>query len=405
MSVDNIAADVATAAASLAGQDAARAEQDTPSAGEQTAEALHGREPGADQHDSHGRGRDELGRYTPKTPAKEKVELVDPAKKAVQPEKPAEAPIAKLDAAKAPEAPAVAPEKPTEVTKPTEPPLVAPRSWRPAAREKWASLPREVQVEALRVDREAQNAMTKTMKEREYAGKIREVLQPYEHMLRAENLDAPRAIGDLLRTAAALRTAAPVQKAALVANMVTQFGVPIEALADALDRQGPTRPIGSIAMEAPSQYQPPAPQFPAQVFQDPRVDQLLAEREAAAKAEADRQQTEISTFGQTHEFFEDVRQEMADELDRAKARGRSLTLEQAYGRALSWHKADPDSELGTVLRQRDEAAAAKAQLAQSQQARAAAAVSVKAEPAPVAVPTTKGTALDDVRAAFARLSQ
>ena len=399
MRTDSVAADVAAAAAELAGQNAAPAQatDDTPAAGEQTAEALHGQEPGSGEHNlGKGVGRDELGRYTPRVKPSEKVALVDPSKKAEAPAKAADAPVApvKPDAAKA------EPEKPVEAPKPTEPALVAPRNWRPAAREKWAGLPREVQAEAIRVDREAQVALTKSTKEREFAGSIRETLRPYEHMLQAEGLSAPAAIGDLLKSAALLRTGTPQAKAAWAADTIKRFGISVEDLANALD---------GVQGQAAAQHQAAAPQF----AHDPRLDriiaqqeQMLAQQQQAAQAAAARQQEEIESFGEGHEFFDDVRDDMADELDRAAKRGKSLTLAGAYARVIALHKADPDSELGKVLRQRDEAAAAKASLAQSQQAKAVAAVSVKAEPAPVAaVSTGKGTARDDVAAMWELMRQ
>lgn len=406
MSSGSVAADVAAAAASLAGQNTApvQATDETPVAGEVTAEALHGRAPDAGEHDQgQGQGRDEYGRYTPKTKDKEKVTLVHPSKKAESPAKPADvpAPPATPDAAKAPEA-KTEPAEPA--AKPNGPALVPPRNLKPLAREKWADVPRAMQEEFIRVNREAQTALTKSDKERQYAEGIRTVLQPYEHMLRAEGLDAPAAIGDLLKTAAMLRTGTQAQKAAWVADTINRFGIDVDGINNSLN--GPQNQAGA-QMAAPAQYH------------DPRVDQLIAQQQkllaqqeqaeqaarAAAQALSEKQQAEIEDFGAKHEFFEDVRAEMAFEFDRAKALGKPLTLDAAYARVLTLHEKDPDSEIGKVLRQRAEAAAAKASIAQSQQAKAAAAVSVKAEPAPVAVPTGTGTALDDVRAAVARLSQ
>lgn len=409
MNVDSVAADVAAAAAELAGQGAAPAQatDDTPVAGEKTAEALHGRSPDeAGEHDQgKGQGRDEYGRYTPKPKTAEKVELVDPSKpKAEAPAKAVDTPAApvKPDAAKAPEpAEKAAPE---EKKAPETPALLPPRNLTPTAREEWPKLPRAMQQEFIRVNREAQTALTKSDKERQYAAGIRQVLQPYEHMLTAEGLDAPRAIGDLLKTAAMLRTGTPEAKAAWVADTIRRFNIGVEDVANALD--------GPAAHGQQGQPAAAHPAAPAQ-YHDPRVDQLiaqqqqfLAKQQAAAQAEAERLKSEMEEFGATHEFFEDIREDMADEMDRAARRGKPLTLEGAHARVLAFHKVDPDSEIGKVLRQRDEAAAAKAKLAQSQQARAAATASVKAEPVPVVVPKSKGDrVLDDVLAAKAALEQ
>ena len=56
---------------------------------------------------------------------------------------------------------------------------------------------------------------------------------------------------------------------------------------------------------------------------------------------------EIAQFGEQHEFFEDVREDMADLIEMAEKRGQSLSLEQAYERACAINP-----EISKVLDQR-----------------------------------------------------
>ena len=73
------------------------------------------------------------------------------------------------------------------------------------------------------------------------------------------------------------------------------------------------------------------------MYQDPRVDTLLAQLQGLQQS---RQETivqtavkEVESFGSDKDFFEDVREDMADLLDLAAKRGLDLSLEQAYERA------------------------------------------------------------------------
>jgi hypothetical protein len=229
-----------------------------------------------------------------------------------------------------PAAPAPAPAPVAETYKP-------PQSWKAQIRERWASLPPEVQAEVVRREREVEGNLRESAEAKKGWSQFRETVTPYEAMLRAEGVDPIRAVGSLLQTMAALRTAPPQHKAAMVANMVKSFGVPIDALDAAL--------VGEA-----SQPQSQAP------YRDPRVDQLFSRLEQAQAArqqqtQAQAQQEIQSVAGE--EFFEDVREDMADLIDAASRRGVALSLKDAYSRAVKLNPATSE-----VLAQRDAAKAA-----------------------------------------------
>lgn len=286
-------------------------------------------------------GRDEKGRFKPKAAASPEAPAKGPAAAVVQP-KAGEAPVAQPAAAVALEAPK------------------APQSWRADVREKWAALPEEVRKEVVRREYEVKRAMDESAEARRTADGFRQAVSPYEGMIRAEGGDALTAVGSLLRTAAALRTAPPQHKAGLIANMVRTFGVPIEMLDAALTQQ-----------PMPQGQQP-------QQFRDSRFDDFLGhlKQQQAQRSEAITQQAqaEVQEFAASHDFYEDVKHDMADLMELHARRGQPLDYQGAYDKAvlLNPHTA-------AAVKQREAAQAATAQQASVQRARNASS-SIRSQP-------------------------
>ena len=289
----------------------------------------------------------------------------------------AEAEKAEAEAKKLASQPAPAGEKPTP-EKPAAPSPSTPRapqSWKPDAREEWSKLTPRVQQEVIRREGEVQRALQESSEARQGYQKYKEATAPFENMIRAEGGDTLQAVQGLLQTAHMLRTAPPHIRAQGIARMVQSFLPGREGL-ELLDQ--------ALSGQAPQQAQP-------QQFRDPRLDGLLAQLEQQKQAQAAKQQEEAAKAVQEvsqEEFFEDVRQDMADLVEVAQKRGVVLPLKDAYNRAVALHPT-----ISKVLAQR-EAAQRAAGASPAQRARAAGS-SVKSSP--VIVP--KGDrAVGDMRA-------
>jgi hypothetical protein len=238
-----------------------------------------------------------------------------------------------------------------------------PQSWKPAAREHWATLPPDVQAEIARREGETSRVLNETTDARQFRETFQQTISPYESMLRSEGADPMQAMGSLLETARQLRSGSPQQKAALVAQIVKGYGVPIDGLDAALAGQ-------------PYQGPQHAPV-------DPRVDQLFAQIEQAkaqrAQQEAQSADEAVQSFGSDKEFFNDVRDDMADLIEVAERRGQKLDLETAYRRALAMN-----DEISKVVQQREAAKSAGNAKASTQRAKAAASSVRSSGPAPKA---------------------
>jgi hypothetical protein len=330
------------------------AEESTAPEGQDTAEPV-----AASAEAPEGRTRDEHGRFA----AKETAEAAHPG--------------ARPDPAAG--SPAVEPG--------AEPPaaLKPPISWKALAREAWAELPAAVQAEVSRREREIDQRLNESAEMRKMGERLAQVAEPFREFIAAEGSDPVTAAHNMFQTAAQLRVGTPGQKAQLIAHLVNQFGVDVQLLDRSLAGQG----IPQQAMQ------------PQQPLHDPRLDQLLAARAVAraakdAEVQANADQ-EVASFGEGHEFFEDVREVMADLVESAQRRGQNLSLEQAYEKACRI-----DDGISAILSQRAQAQAAATTQQRTAAARRAAS-SVRGNPA--GAPPSDGSALSRREAILAAMDE
>lgn len=264
----------------------------------------------------------------------------------------------------------------------------APQSWKPAARELWAQLTPEVKQEVWRREREAYELSQSTAPARQVYNTLAQLSQQYAPALQAEGVDIVTATQNLMGMVGRLRFGTPQERASTIVNLINSYGVDVEALDQAL--------VNAMGGQGGQPVQPQGQQFA-----DPRVDQLLGaiqqaqyQRVEAVRTEAAR---EVQTFGQGKDFFDDVREDMADILEVAARRGIDMTMEQAYERAC---RLNP--EIDKVISQRAAAAAAQNSNGSTARARLASS-SVRSTPAnaPNRVASEQRNLRDEVADAFA----
>lgn len=320
--------------------------------------------------DTGTRARDESGRFAPRTPSQDTVpEDKEPGtqEQSLTAPAPSPAPVAASTAVR------------------------APVSWRPEEREGWENLDLRHQQAILRREQETARVLSQTAEARNFHQEFQRTVQPYEHMIRAEGSDAMRAVGSLLQTAAALRTAPPGQKATMVADLIMQFGIPLETLDTALQqrvsgRGGQVQHQMDPIVQMIEQRLGPVQQFMQQIQQH--------QQQGAQRSQQQAQQT-LQEFAQdpANEFVQDVAGDMADLLELAANRGQQLSLQDAYRRATLLHPT-----ISKIVEQRQASQGAAQQTAAARRARNAA-VSLPQDGAP----TQDGgvDSGDDIRSALA----
>ncbi len=205
----------------------------------------------------------------------------------------------------------------------------APNSLSPLAREKWKETPLEIRKEMARREQNYEQGIMKYAEDAKRAKAVDAMVQPYQQYLAMAGQPPADTIGQLLQTASVLQMGTPVQRAQQIAQIINQFGVDIETLDHILSGSGAPPP-------APEQYITQAVQQAIQPYQQ-FMSQFEQQQQIASQQKMVQLQSELGQFEQTHEFYKDVRADMADILDLAAARNMDMPLEEVYRRACLMH--------------------------------------------------------------------
>ena len=244
----------------------------------------------------------------------------------------------------------------------------APQAWKPEAREFWSQIPEAARKEILRNEQHIQQTLRDTAEERRLAQAFKETVRPFEHFIKAEGSNPIQALDNLMSTAARFRTGNATDVANLVTELINNFGVGrfgntfIQTLDATLSGMAPQQQIDPYVQQMEQRVRQMEGMFQQQQFQQTQQVEQMA-------------QSEVSDFLSQAEFGHDLREDMADIIDMAAARGQNLSLQEAYDRAC-W--ANPEIRNILAERQNRERAQQTNQVAQTARR---AAVSVGGSPA------------------------
>lgn len=239
-------------------------------------------------------------------------------------------------------------------------PIKAPSSWKPAAQEAYlkaergeALTPEEVRIltnEANRRESDFHRGVEEFKTHAQKARAYEAVIAPYQQTFQSLGVDAPTAIGALLKADHTLRYSDPATKAQYFQQLAQQYGVNLEQI------------------QNPPQYDPQT-QYLMQQLNELRQTQAQWHNsiQQQEQTRANQELEQFSSAGNAH--LEAVRNDMADLLETGKA----TSLQDAYEKAV-WM--NPDIRQSLIEQQRSEAQ--KKAMAEAQAIRAkTAAVSVK----------------------------
>jgi tetratricopeptide (TPR) repeat protein len=247
-----------------------------------------------------------------------------------------------------------------------------------------------VQQEVVRRETEVGRALQEAARHREALSQVQSVLGPFTQNINATGGDAISMVQSLFQADHTLRHGSQAEKAQLAANIIKNYGVDLRALDSILAGQAlPEDPNAQLAQQLRRELQ--------QTLQPVLgyFNQVQGQRQQAVQQISASAANEVEGFGQdqAHEFFDHVREDMADIIDMYTARGQVITLQDAYDRAINFNP-----QIREVVAKRAEQGRANAAAQAAQRARRTA-VSLSSAPAPAgAVP---GPAGDDRRAAIA----
>lgn len=222
-----------------------------------------------------------------------------------------------------------------------------PVDWTPELREEWAGLPEGVRTQIANREAQMNQAMQGTAQARRVAQDFTGVANQYGSVMAAEGVQNPVQMFDAtMRVVSELRMGTTQQKANRIASMISEYGIDIATLDDAL--------AGQITGEPPAQ----GGNADLEALLDQRMapvtdmmQQLAGMQQQKQQASAYEAQQEVDAFSQNAEFLNDVRHDVADLIDMATRQGREMPLQEAYAKACSMNP-----QISQVLEQRAEQA-------------------------------------------------
>jgi len=267
--------------------------------------------------------------------------------------------------------------------------LQAPQSWKPAQKAKWDKLDPDIQQEVLRRDRETTQVLNDTTQARQIATKFSQTVQPYMARIQSLNTDPLTAVHELLKADHMLTTAPKAARAQFMAKLITDYGVDLQELDNALSGKPEADPVDARVEALLQQRLAPIQQFLTQQQQAEQQRQQETTQQLAHT---------VTTMSQDskYPYFEQVRESMADIVEIMANRGQHITIEAAYNRAVAMDPAI-SSEIATKTAQQAQVAQAAQQTSRAQRALQAS-VSVGGAPSGLA---TGAPSANDRRAAIA----
>jgi hypothetical protein len=235
---------------------------------------------------------------------------------------------------------AEAPTTPTDKPVPTQD-LKAPAQWKPHVREKWGQLPREVQEEILRREGDSMRLIGSVGPKIRMADEVNNHLQPFTERLQANGVNTSEFLGDVFTTIKSLTEGDDRTKAEVVANIIQSYRIDLQALDTVLAGR----------LSGP----PPDPRLLEAQRRAMAAESMLAkQRQTLEEQTQERLGEQLQQFSADpkNEFFEDVRELMADLIET----GRATSLEDAYAAAV-W--ANPDTRKILLQREAEARVAAK----------------------------------------------
>ena len=232
----------------------------------------------------------------------------------------------------------------TETPETTVSDIKAPLGFSPASREEWDKVPQVVKEQIAKREAGMAEAMANTKAAKTTHNHLNKLANNFAPILAAEGVTDPmQAVEGLFNTVAELRMGSPAQKAAKIGDLISQYGVDIGMLDQALTGQAPADTQETQFASIIDQKLAPINQIMEQ------LNQIQAGKQQESTAAVNQ---EVANFTQTAEFINEVRNDMADLIDMASSRGQNLSLQDAYDKACMFN-----SEVSTVLARRKEAEA------------------------------------------------
>lgn len=268
----------------------------------------------------------------------------------------------------------VAPQAPKAPEPPKPTGLRPPESWKPGIKEHWKTLPPAVQAEIVRRERQVEGVMKDAAQNRQIAQGMGQLYGQFQDVFRAENTPPMQTLANLLNISRTLRSAPPPQRAQMMAQVISQYEIDLTLLDQALAynvQHAPQRNGMQQFSQMVQQQLAPLHEQVRRLSQNQQHPQQNGQQDAAL-------QEEVNAFAAKpeNEYFEVLRDDIADILEGGARRGQKISLGEAYERAMLMN-----NDLAPLVAQRRLKEAAAAQNGPAAEAARRAGMSVTGAPA------------------------
>jgi len=198
----------------------------------------------------------------------------------------------------------------------------APDSWSQKAKEKWSTLDAEIQQEISKRELDIHKKFTSQNEDLIFSKNIKNVIAPYESMIRSEGVEPAVAINNLLQTAAALRSADPNVRIQMIHQIANDFGI---------DLKSSNQPRQQPEITGDEEYLDyVAPEVKRALDEIRQFNKIREQEEFATKqARLNAAQQEVENFKVDKPHFDKVRNLMASFFQN----GQASNLQEAYDMA------------------------------------------------------------------------
>ena len=217
-----------------------------------------------------------------------------------------------------------------------------PQAWKAEAKKHWNELPLAARQEVQRREADTQFVLRENASAKQFVGQVEQIVTPHLGWMQAAGVQPLEAINNLLHVETIARSGTADQKVDLAVQYLIDYGVDLTKLDSALSKR----------LSSPQQAASPVNNSHNEELLR-MIQQELAPvknfMSSQQQIEANALQNEIETFGNSHEYLEDLREDMAVILEVAATQRRSMNLDQAYNIALAGR---PDIAQASSLKSR-----------------------------------------------------
>lgn len=221
--------------------------------------------------------------------------------------------------------------------------LEPPASLSAQAKAEFKTLPEHFQREFIKRENDFKKGVEKYKQSADLGKRVAKVIEPYKPIIEQRGLNVDNVIATMLNASYRLSTGTPEQRAQYLAQIARESNIDLNLLVNSGHNQSTAAmPNGQQRNETNAQY-------------EARLARLEYERQQELLLRQQQEQLSLAQQVQAFEtarddkgnlkypYFQNVREEMADVIDLAQAKGKQITLEQAYQQAIRLNAATFDA--------------------------------------------------------------